>query len=69
MVAYEHVPPDDIGVFVLMDGIEKVDKTIVEFFEEMEKSNHINLGDDVIPTLNNRKMNEKYNKMTKEEIN
>ena len=26
LVAYERVDPDDIGVFVMMDGIEKVDK-------------------------------------------
>ena len=25
MVAYEKMDPDDIGVFVMMDGIEKVD--------------------------------------------
>lgn len=54
MVAYEHIPPDDIGVFVIMDGIEKVDKSIVEFFEDMEKSNHINLGDNVAPSLNDK---------------
>jgi len=66
MVAYEHVASDDIGVFVIMDGIEKVDKTIVDFFEEMEKSNHINLGDSVVPSLNDKQMNKKYNKMSKE---
>jgi len=49
-----------------MDGIEKVDKTIVDFFEEMEKSNHINLGDSVVPSLNDKQMNKKYNKMSKE---
>ena len=32
MVAYEGVDPDDIGVFVMMDGIEKVDESIIGYF-------------------------------------
>jgi hypothetical protein len=31
------VNPDSIGVFVIMDGIEKVDPTIVDYFEELER--------------------------------
>ena len=33
LVAYEGMDPDDIGVFVMMDGIEKVDRTVVDYFE------------------------------------
>jgi hypothetical protein len=32
-VAYENLDPDKIGVFVMMDGIEKVDGTIIDYFE------------------------------------
>ena len=34
LVAYEHFDPDDIAVFVMMDGIEKVDSSILEYFDE-----------------------------------
>jgi len=33
LVAYEGINPDDIGVFVIMDGIEYVDESIVGYFE------------------------------------
>ena len=29
--------PDKIGVFVIMDGIEPVDSSVIQFFSEMEK--------------------------------
>lgn len=29
--------PDDIGIFFIMDGIEVLDETVVDFFAEMEK--------------------------------
>jgi hypothetical protein len=32
LVALEGLDPDKIGVFVIMDGIEKVDKSIVDYF-------------------------------------
>ena len=32
LVAYEGLDPDDIGVFVMMDGIEKVDSSIISYF-------------------------------------
>lgn len=32
-VAMEGMDPDKIGVFVLMDGIQKVDASIVDYFE------------------------------------
>jgi hypothetical protein len=31
-VAYEGLDPDDIAVVVMMDGIEKVDKSIIGYF-------------------------------------
>jgi hypothetical protein len=36
----------------MMDGIEKVDPSIVEYFEELEKSNNINLGDNISTAMN-----------------
>lgn len=35
LVAREKISSDKIGVFVLMDGIEKVDESVVEYFEEL----------------------------------
>lgn len=32
LVAVEGIDPDKIGVFVMMDGIQKVDKSIVDYF-------------------------------------
>ena len=51
LVAYEGLDPDQIGVFVMMDGIEKVEKTVIDYFEELEKSCNINLGDNVVPAM------------------
>ena len=51
MVAYEKIDPDDIGVFVMMDGIEKVDDSVVGYFQELERISNINLGDNIIPSL------------------
>jgi hypothetical protein len=51
IVAYEGLDPDQIGVFVMMDGIEKVDPSIVDYFEELEHSCNINLGDNITPPM------------------
>lgn len=32
LVTRENISSDKIGVFVLMDGIEKVDQTVVDYF-------------------------------------
>lgn len=32
LVALEGIDPDKIGVFVMVDGIQKIDKSIVDFF-------------------------------------
>jgi len=31
------ISADDIAVVIIMDGIEKVDSTVIDFFGEMEK--------------------------------
>jgi len=51
LVAYENMNPDQIGVFVMMDGIEKVDPSVIDYFEELERSSNINLGDNIVPAL------------------
>jgi len=51
LVAYEGINPDDIGVFVIMDGIEYVDESIVGYFDELERGCNIILGDNSAPTL------------------
>ena len=39
---YENgIHPHEIGVFVIMDGIEVVHPSVVEYFELLEKSNNI----------------------------
>lgn len=38
---------NDIGVFVIMDGIEVVHSTVEQYFDELEKENNIYLGDDI----------------------
>ena len=68
MVAYEGIDPDDIGVFVMMDGIEKVDKSILDYFDECEKTNGINLGNSITESLNPLEFNERYHDMSPEEI-
>jgi hypothetical protein len=45
LVSREKISSDKIGVFVLMDGIEKVDSSVVDYFEELERMNNIKLGD------------------------
>ena len=69
MVAYEGIDPDDIGVFVMMDGIEKVDDSIISYFEELEKSNNINLGENIAPSLTIAELAERSQTMSPEEIN
>ena len=69
MVAYEKIDPDDIGVFVMMDGIEKVDQSIIGYFEELQKSSNINLGNNIAPSLSIAELAERSQTMTQEEIN
>ena len=69
IVAYENVDPDKIGVFIMMDGIEKVDRSVVEYFEELEKTSNINLGDNIVPSLTVAEMDKRANSKTEDEIN
>lgn len=43
------ISADEIAVCVLMDGIEKVDESVVSFFEEQEKEMNVYLDDEVDP--------------------
>ena len=43
------ISSDNIMVVVIMDGIEKVDSTVVDFFGEMEKESNIYLDNDIQP--------------------
>lgn len=65
LVAFEGLNPDKIGVFIMMDGIEKVDLSILEYFEELQKSSNINLGDNIAPSLSVAEMAKKAQTMTK----
>lgn len=53
----------------MMDGIEKVDGTIIDYFEQLEKSCNINLGDNVVPAMTVPEMAKRSQTMTIEEIN
>ena len=53
----------------MMDGIEKVESSVVDFFEEMERSNNIQLGSNIAPTLSIEEMARRARTMTPEEIN
>lgn len=41
------ISADDIAVAVVMDGIEKVNPNVTDFFGEMEKESNIYLDDDI----------------------
>lgn len=69
LVAREKISSDKIGVFVLMDGIEKVDESVVDYFEELERMNNINLGENIAPTLSPEEIVRRSREMTPEEIN
>ncbi len=53
----------------MMDGIEFVDVSIVDYFEELERRSNINLGMNVAPTLSVEELVEQAARMTSEEIN
>lgn len=69
LVLNEQVDPDKIGVFVIMDGIQKVDSSVVDYFEELERSHNINLGQNIAPSLTINEMIERSMTKTEEEIN
>jgi hypothetical protein len=69
LVARGNISSDKIGVFVLMDGIEKVDASVVEYFEELERMNNINLGENIVPTLSPEEIVRRSREMTPDQIN
>ena len=69
LVAYEGMDPDDIGVFVMMDGIEKVDKSILDYYDELEKSSHIHLADNLVSSLTIQQIEDRRNEMSEDEMN
>ena len=69
LVALENLSPDQIGVFVMMDGIEKVDPSIVDYFEELERSSGIFLGENTLRSESYQEMIQRYSSMTNDEIN
>ena len=51
-----------------MDGIEKVDSSVIDYFEELERSNNINLGDNIVPPLTIEEIANKALGLEQEEI-
>jgi hypothetical protein len=66
LVAYEGMDPDDIGVFVMMDGIEKVDDSIVGYFEECERTSNILLGENIAPAMTKAEIIQQSSTMTQD---
>lgn len=52
----------------MMDGIEEVDSSIVDYFEELERSSNINLGDNIVPSLSMKEIADRGMYMSVEEI-
>jgi hypothetical protein len=69
LVYNEGIDPDKIGVFVIMDGVQKVDSSVVDYFEELERSHNINLGQNIAPSLTVDEMIERSKTKTESEIN
>lgn len=69
LVALEGLDPDKIGVFVIMDGIEKVDKSIVDYFQELERSSNINLGANVMPSMSVPELVQRASTQSEQKIN
>jgi hypothetical protein len=64
LILHEGLDPDKIGVFIIMDGIEKVDTSVIDYFSELERSNNINLGENLPPSLTIDEMAQRANYMT-----
>ena len=52
----------------MMDGIEKVDRSIIDYFEELQRSSNINLGDNIVPSLTMEEIALRAMKMSEDEI-
>ena len=53
----------------MMDGIEKVDLSIIDFFDECEKRSNINLGNNIVSSLSMSELEERSQKMDEDSIN
>ena len=53
----------------MMDGIEKVDLSIIDFFDECEKRSNINLGNNIVSSLSMSELDERSQKMDEDSIN
>lgn len=62
------IPSDDIVVAVVMDGIQKVNPSVVDFFTEMEKESNIYLDDDVEPAEAKEMIKDDPNEVDEEEV-
>lgn len=62
------IPSDDIVVAVVMDGIQKVNSSVVDFFTEMEKESNIYLDDDVEPAEAKEMIKDDPNEVDEEEV-
>ena len=54
---------------MIMDGIEKVDPSVVDYFVELERSSGINLGENLPPALTIDEISLRAGALSQEEIN
>lgn len=54
------VCPDDIFVVVMIDGVQSVDKSIYEYFEEFERESEVFIEEDDTLTLKKKYENYQY---------
>jgi hypothetical protein len=61
------VSPDDIFVVVVIDGVQKVDKSLYEYFEEFERESETFLEEDDVLTLKKKYENYQYHQEIEKE--
>jgi molecular chaperone GrpE (heat shock protein) len=54
------VSPDDIFVVVMIDGVQSVDSSLYEYFEEFERESQIYLEEDDLLTIKKKYENYQY---------
>lgn len=57
------ISADNIAVAVIMDGIEKVNSTVISFFGEMQKQSNIYLDDDIEPMEPREMVKDSFNEV------